>query len=239
MSSEVRRKILITGASRGIGRATAERLCNHGWQVVAIARDFSTWLERPDAIEAIELDLSQTEQLPEHLKAIAADHPDIDAVVCNAGHGRFGALEQFSYQQIREMLELNLLQHLYISRAFLPQMKSRGGDMLIFVGSEAALSGGRFGAVYSACKFALRGFAQSLRLECAGSGVRVGIVNPGMVDSSFFDELDFKPGDDSANKIPPADVAAAIESMLNTQPGTVIDEINLSPLKRVVQKKKV
>ena len=238
MPSEVKRKILITGASRGIGRATAERLCAHGWRVIAIARDFSAWPERPDAIEAIELDLSQTAQLPGHLKAIAADHPDIDAVVCNAGHGRFGALEQFSYRQIREMMELNLLQHLYLSRAFLPQMKSRGGDMLIFVGSEAALSGGRYGAVYSACKFALRGFAQSLRLECASSGVRVGIINPGMVDSSFFDQLDFEPGEAPANKIPPEEVAAAIESMLNAKPGTVIDEINLSPLKRVVLKKK-
>lgn len=237
MPSTAKQKVLITGASRGIGRATAELLCSNGWQVLAIGRDFSGWLERPAGIEAIQLDLSQTAQLPERLKAIAEEHTDISAVVCNAGAGRFGTLEQFSYRQIEEMLGLNLLQHLFVSRTFLPQMKRNGAGTFIFIGSEAALSGGRYGAIYSACKFGLRGFTQSLRQECSGSNIRVGIINPGMVDSSFFDRLDFKPGDDPANSIPPGEVAGAIESMLNAGPNTVIDEINLSPLKRVVQKK--
>ncbi|MCF6282350.1 MAG: SDR family NAD(P)-dependent oxidoreductase [Candidatus Polarisedimenticolaceae bacterium] len=237
MPSNHKQKVLITGASRGIGRATAELLYNNGWQVVAIARDFSDWTDRSSEIEIIQLDLSQTSQLAEQLKAIAKKHPDIDAVICNAGAGRFGALEQFSYRQIEAMLQLNLQQHLFVSRTFLPPMKRLGGGSLIFVGSESALTGGRYGAIYSACKFGLRGFAQSLREECSSSGIRVGIINPGMVKSHFFDTLDFKPGDDPANSIPVTEVAKAIESMLNAGPHTVIDEINLSPLKKVVQKK--
>ncbi len=237
MPSDSKQKVLITGASRGIGRATAEQLYRNGWQVVAIARDFGDWSNRPREIDIIELDLSQTAHLPKQLKAIAKEHPDIDAVICNAGAGHFGALEQFSYQQIEAMVQLNLLQHLFISRAFIPQIKHRGSGSLIFVGSESALSGGRYGAIYSACKFGLRGFAQSLREECSSSGIRVGIINPGMVKSHFFDDLNFKPGDDPANSIPVFEVAKAIESMLNAGPHTVIDEINLSPLKKVVKKK--
>ena len=237
MPSTAKQKALITGASRGIGRATAERLTHNGWRVVAIGRDFSGWPNRSADIETIQLDLSQTDRLPGRLKMISKAHPDIDAVVCNAGAGRFGALEQFSYQQIEQMLQLNLLQHLFVSRAFMPQMKRHGDGCLIFVGSESALSGGRYGAIYSACKFGLRGFAQSLRHEAAGGGIRVGIINPGMVDSSFFEQLDFKPGDDPANAIPVDEVARAIESMLTAGPHTVIDEINLSPLKKVAQKR--
>ena len=237
MPSTTKQKILITGASRGIGRASAKRLNRNGWQVVAIGRDFSDWSDRPADIEIIQLDLSQISQLPEQLKLIVKQHPDINALICNAGAGRFGALEQFSYPQIEEMLHLNLLQHLFVCRALVPQMKRQGGGSVIFVGSESALSGGRYGALYSACKFGLRGFAQSLREESTGRGIRVGIINPGMVDSSFFDSLDFKPGDDPANSIPPDEVAKAIESMLTADPNIVIDEINLSPLKKVVQKR--
>ncbi len=237
MPSKPKQKVLITGASRGIGRATAEQLYRNGWQVVAIARDFSGWADRPTEIEAVSLDLSQTPALPEQLKSLSKKHPDIDAVICNAGAGHFAALEQFSYPQIEAMVQLNLLQHLFVSRAFLPPMKRQGSGTFIFVGSESALAGGRYGAIYSACKFGLRGFAQSLRHECSTSSIRVGIINPGMVESHFFDNLNFKPGDDPANSIPITEVAKAIEGMLNAGPHTVIDEINLSPLKKVVQKK--
>ena len=103
------------------------------------------------------------------------------------------------------------------------------------MGSEAARTGGKRGAVYSAAKFGLRGLAQSLRQECAASGVRVSIVNPGMVKTAFFDELDFQPGDAPDNYILPEDVARAVLAILETRTGTVVDEINLSPQKKVIR----
>jgi short-subunit dehydrogenase len=103
------------------------------------------------------------------------------------------------------------------------------------MGSEAALTGGVRGAVYSACKTALRGLARSLRQECAGSGLRVGIVNPGMVRTGFFDGLDFHPGEARENAIEPEAVADMIIAMLKAPPGTVVDEVNLSPLKKVIR----
>ena len=124
-----------------------------------------------------------------------------------------------------------------VARAFITLLKKQSHGNLIFMGSEASLSGGRQGSLYCAAKFGLRGFAQSLRQECAPAGVHVGIVNPGMVRSEFFDALDFEPGVDDANALGVDDVIGAILLMLNARANAVIEEINLSPLKSVVKKK--
>ena len=103
------------------------------------------------------------------------------------------------------------------------------------MGSEAALAGTAQGSLYCAAKFALRGLAQALRAECARAGIRVTLVNPGMVQSPFFDELDFRPGPASDNYILPEDVAEVIVQALTARDGTVLDEINLSPQKKVIE----
>lgn len=229
------RKILVTGASRGIGRAISERLLREGAAVLGIARDFSSWPRPPEGFSPLELDLAQLDGLPGRLKAITAEHPDISGLVCNAGHGRFGSLEEFSPRQIRDLIDLNLTSQILLTREFLPAMKSRGNGDLIFIGSEAALSGRRRGAVYCAAKFALRGLAQSLREECSGAGIRSCIINPGMVKTGFFDKLPFEPGESGENYILPEDIAEAVLGVLCARPGTCFDEINLSPLKKVVQ----
>lgn len=232
------RKLLVTGASRGIGKAIAQRLLQEGAEILAIGRDFSGWDDIPEKLLPLELDLSQLDSLPKRLKTIAAGHTTLDGVICCAGFGRFGSLEEFSPDQIRELIDLNLTSQILLAREFLPLLKSRGQGDLIFLGSEAALSGGRRGAVYCASKFGLRGLAQSLREECAGSGVRICIINPGMVKTGFFDKLAFQPGEAEENYLLPEDVAEAVYGVLTARPGTCFDEINLSPLKRVIQFRK-
>jgi len=229
-----RRLVLITGASRGIGRALSLKLLDAGNRVIGIGRDFSHWsLPRAD-FEAVTVNLADLDALPRRFSEVAGDHRALDAIISNAGVGRFGHLEQFSPHQIRVSVDLNLTQHILVARSFLPLLKRRGRGDLIFMGSETALSGGIKGAVYSACKSALRGLAHSLRRECAAAGVRVGIVNPGLVRTGFFDGLDFRPGEASENAIAPDAVADAIIAMLDAPSGTVVDEINLSPLKKVI-----
>jgi short-subunit dehydrogenase len=108
----------------------------------------------------------------------------------------------------------------------------------VLIGSEAALRGSRYGSIYCAAKFGLRGLAQALRQEAATAGVAVSIVNPGMVRTGFFDELDFVPGERPENALEPADVAEAVWLAVSTRAGAVVDEIDLSPLSRVVRKKR-
>jgi NADP-dependent 3-hydroxy acid dehydrogenase YdfG len=229
------KRIVVTGASSGIGRATTELLLQRGYRVIGMARDFGKFPCTHEAFTALEIDLSRLDTLPARLGEFLHGHGNVDGLICCAGSGRFGSLEEFSYTQIRELLELNLTGQIYLVRALLPGMKQRGSGDVIFMGSEAARAGGRRGAVYSAAKFGLRGLAQSLRQECAGNGVRIGIVNPGMVKTEFFDGLEFQPGLDTDNYILPGDVALAVLGMLEVRNGTVIDEINLSPQKKVVR----
>ena len=228
-------RVLVTGASSGIGRAVCERLLASGHHAIGIARNLGKFPCDHARYQAHAIDLAALDELPERLKALAAVHPQLDALVLNAGVGRFGALEQFSYDQIRALIDLNFTSQVFVARAFLPALKKAGRGHLVFTGSEAALAGTAQGSLYCAAKFALRGFAQALRAECARAGVRVTLVNPGMVQSPFFDELDFRPGPAPDNYILPEDVAAVIVQALTARHGTVLDEINLSPQKKVIE----
>ena len=228
-------RVLVTGASSGIGHAVCERLLADGHDTIGIARDFDKFPCNDRRFAAHEIDLADLDQLPAHLQNLVATYPALDALVLNAGTGRFGALEQFSYDQIRALIDLNFTSHVFVARAFLPSLKKAGRGHLVFMGSEAALTGTAQGSLYCAAKFALRGLAQALRAECARAGVRVTLVNPGMVQSPFFDELDFRPGPEPDNYILPEDIAEVIVQALTARAGTVLDEINLSPQKRVIE----
>ena len=235
MSMSEIRTALVTGASSGIGDAITRQLLGNGYRVIGIARDFGKSAIEHERFLPLSVDLSQLDALPDRLEQLSREEPHIDTVICCAGSGRFGSLEEFSYAQISAMLDLNLTSQIDLVRALLPAMKRQAAGDIVFIGSEAAVSGGKRGAVYSAAKFGLRGLAQSLRQECASNGVRVSLINPGMVKTAFFDELDFKPGEDADNYILPQDVASAVFTVLQTRAGTVFDEINLSPQKKVVR----
>ncbi|RLA04010.1 MAG: short-chain dehydrogenase, partial [Gammaproteobacteria bacterium] len=201
MTETTDRTILVTGASSGIGHAIATLLLKRGCRVIGLARDFSKATFDSDNFVAVSIDLSRLDELAARLETLIQDEPAIDGVILCAGSGRFGSLEEFSHTQIRALIELNLTSPIYLARTLIPGMKQRASGDIVFMGSEAARTGGKRGAVYSAAKFGLRGLAQSLRQECASSGVRVSIVNPGMVKTAFFDELDFQPGDAPDNYI--------------------------------------
>ena len=104
---------LVTGASSGIGHAICQRLLADGQRVIGLARDHR---RSPEGILPLTIDLADLDRLPEQLEALAREHPDISAVVCNAGQGRFGALETFSYQQIRGLIDLDLTSQLVLGK---------------------------------------------------------------------------------------------------------------------------
>ena len=231
--------IVLTGASSGIGLAMAKALLQKGYFVTGISKTSGNESIKSENFNMVNLDLSRLDSLSDELDKIVAeiDMP-IRALINNSGIGKFGSVEQLSVSDIRLVMETNFLSHAIVTKFFLPILKRQKilAD-IVFMGSESSISGGRYGSIYSASKFAVRGFAQSLREECAKSSVRVSILNPGAVRTSFFDDLNFEPGSESVNAINPEDVAKVLLLILESRPGTVIDEVNLSPQTRVWNKK--
>lgn len=231
------RTVLVTGATSGIGRAVAVRLLADGHRVVGVGRDFAKADLGGDRFVAEPLDLADLDRLPAALDALARRHPEVDALVLAAGRGDFGGLEELSYGRIRSLIELDLTATVFVVKAFLPALKRRGRGDVVVIGSEAALAGRREGTVYCAAKAGLRAFAQALREESARSGVRVSAIQPGMVATPFFDKLDFEPGPAPENRLDAVEVAAAVAFVLERGGAAVVDELVLTPLKRVVAKR--
>lgn len=234
----IKRTILVTGASSGIGRAIAGNLLQQGHRVLGVSRDSGKFIRQMDNFTPVQLDLSRLNEIPKKMRELERAFPELDAAVFCAGRGQFGSVEEFSYAQIEDLMTINFTSQAFLVKALLPALKRKEHGDLIFIGSEAALKGSRKGALYCASKFAVRGFTQSLREECGQSKVRVCLINPGMVKTAFFESLSFEPGDDHSNFIEPEDVADAVSYVLNSRAQIVIDEINLSPLNKVVKFKK-
>ncbi|WP_423907438.1 SDR family oxidoreductase [Candidatus Spongiihabitans sp.] len=240
---------LVTGASSGIGAAVSRLLLDNGAQVVAVSRrkitgeSFSNREQqnfqssRKGILKIMQCDLSDFESLDKSIGQTLKSISYLDGVVLCHGFGDFGSLEEFSVARIKRQIDTNLTSIMLISRLAMPIMKKQGCGDLVIIGSKSGLEGSKKGAVYCAAKFGLSGFVQALRKECAASGVRVAIVNPGMVDTEFFDELDFTPGQSRDNALQADDVANAVKTILDMPAGSVIDQINLSPQKSVVRNK--
>lgn len=231
------RSVLITGGSSGIGLSLACLMSGQGDDVSTIARDYSQVVNSSN-INQQSLDLSEVGVLPQKLKENEELNQAFDVLVLNAGYGRFGGLEQFSHSQIRHLVDTNLVSNLFLIKHYLPLMKAQGGGDIVLLGSESAVQGAKAGSVYCATKFAIRGLAQSLRADCSTSNIRVILINPGPVDSDFFDELSFKPQEGDDFTLDSIDVANAIVHALGQPKNVVCDEINLQPMKRSFQKKK-
>lgn len=230
--------VIISGASSGIGLAMSKAVLAAGYHVIGLAQQFDSEITDEPRFSAVVIDLTEFEKLPDKITKIinSIDMP-IKALINNAGIGRMGNLEQLSLTDLREVMDTNFMCHAMVTKLFLSVLKKQRQADIVFTGSEAALRGARQGSIYCASKFAIRGFAQALREECGKSNVRVTLINPGAVRTPFFEDLHFQPGAADENAIEPDDIAAALLMVLKAREGTVFDEINLSPLNHVWQRK--
>tara|TARA_B100001540_G_scaffold140072_1_gene124550 strand:- start:26 stop:733 length:708 start_codon:yes stop_codon:yes gene_type:complete len=229
------RKVLVTGSSDGIGRSITLSLLKSRAKVIGLARDHSKFNPETKNYIKYKTDFSNEEILLNTIAKIIKDHKDLDCLVSNAGFGKFGTLETFSTKEINDFIFTNLTSHMILTNKILPHLKKIRKGNIIFIGSESALKGGKNGSLYSAAKFGLRGFSQSIREESCSKNIHVSLINPGMVRTSFFNNLDFMPGEDKSNAIEPDDIGKIIIDILSTRNGSVIEEINLSPLKKVIK----
>ena len=226
---------LVTGSSSGIGLAITVKLLDAGAKVIGVARNHSRQKLEHKNYLTYSIDLNTSDNLEKKIKKIIEDNPEINGLVSNAGYGEFGPLENFSSKQISSFLSMNLTSHIIITKCLLPHFKKKQIGDIIFMGSEASLSGEKNGALYCSAKFGLRGFSQAISKDVSNSNIRVCIVNPGIVRTSFFDNLKFSPGEDVNNAICEEDISNSVLSILKLGRNTVVDEINLSPLKKAVK----
>lgn len=225
--------VLVTAASRGIGRACCDRLAALNVRTISLSRTPPATL--PDTETHYPVDLADISATLEITRRILKQHP-LDAIVCNAGRGDIGSLENFSAGQIQQSLLFNLVNPLSLVRECLPHLRKQLRSNIVFTGSVSALQGARYGTLYSAAKFGLRGAAQALSHEVAGANCHVGIVHPGSVRTGFFDSLDFEPGPDPAHALLADDVAGAILQMLRSADQAVVSELTVQPRQHVIKR---
>ena len=231
----IKKTILVTGASSGIGRAIAKKLLQQGHFVIGTSRDCKKFKTKHKNFSFIEIDFSQLDTIKSIIRLLVKQYPLLDVVIFSAGYGQFGSIEQFSYRQIEQLLAVNFTSQALITSSIIASLKEKKHSNLIYIGSEAALKGSRKGSIYCASKFALRGFTQALRDECGTSSVRVSLINPGMVKTSFFDGLNFQPGDEESQALLPEDIAETVNYILNSSRHSDIDEINLNPANKGIK----
>jgi len=179
---------LITGASSGIGAATAVALARAGMRLILTGRDKDRLQSVATSTQALAVpaDLSEPDGPDRLIESVLAHEDRIDILVCNAGAGWAGPIGDLPATKAAELLSVNLLAPIQLARLVAPGMAERGSGRLIFVSSIAGVTGVRHEAVYAATKAGLNYLAESLRYELAGTGAGVSVVLPGVVDTPFF-----------------------------------------------------
>ena len=188
-----RKIVMVTGASSGIGAATAEAYAATGAQVVLVARNADSLKARSEDIkrsggvaDTYQADLSNPETVSELAAKVCRDVGVPDILVNNAGSGRWAPLIETSPEELREMIEVPYLAAAYTTRAFLPGMVARGSGKIACITSPASYLAWRDACGYIAARHALKGFAEGLRADLKRTGLHVTLVVLGAVDTSYW-----------------------------------------------------
>lgn len=237
---------LITGASTGIGRATALRLAASGWTVLAGVRDPAAGerleQESPQGrVIALTLDVTDPEQIAQAVERVSEQTASggLDGLVNNAGIGISGPLELISDEDLRRQFDVNLFGQVAVTRAMLPALRAAGGRIVLVssIGGRVTMA---FSAPYAASKHALEAVGDALRVELRSSNVKVVLVEPGSVATPIWDKsrveaesvtvppdlqqqyghvqaaMDKAMQSTARRGVPPEDVAATIERALTS-----------------------
>lgn len=175
---------IVTGASSGIGKATAELLANSGYKVYGTSRKVAQAAQR--SYKMIALDVNSEESIEAALKEIVQIEGRIDLVVNNAGFGIApGGAEESSIEQTKMLFETNFFGIVRMTRAVVPYMRKQGEGRIINIGSILGLIPAPYMATYAATKHAVEGFSESLDHELRTRGIRVSVIEPGYTNTQF------------------------------------------------------
>ena len=222
------KKILITGGSSGIGKATAEMLISNGAIVCIIGRDKSKLDSVASDLNAIpiHLDVSKYNQIA--VKTLDAFHSmgGLDVLINNAGIGEFSKLEDIKLNQFENIFATNVFGLTMLTQEVVKFFKTQQHGTVINIGSSASTKGFPSGSVYCASKFALRGLTECWRHELRRDNIRIILVNPSEVTTAFNNKKRIE-RDEEEKKLTPKEIAHAIVSAIKMDKRGFIPEVNV------------
>ena len=188
MIDKRKKTALVTGASSGMGKEIAKRLIDDGFQVFAAARhvDKMNDLVKLGA-RALRMDISNEAEIKAAVDTILNEVDGIDVLVNNAGFGLYGPVEEVGIEEARQQFEVNLFGAARLTQLLLPKMREKRSGTIVNITSMGGKIYTLLGAWYHATKHALEGWSDCLRLELAPFGIKVVVVEPGLIETGFGD----------------------------------------------------
>jgi len=226
---------VVTGGTRGIGRAIAERLLREGASVAfcgrsteSVARAAAEMAKTTGgAVLGETADISKTEEVVRFFQKVDSRFGGLHMLINNAGLGIFRRVAELSVDEWRQMIDLNLSGVFYCCREALQRFNNADGGYIINISSLAGKNAFSGGAGYNASKFGLNGFSEALMMDHRYDNVGVTYIMPGSVDTKFSSGA---PGSDDW-KIAPADVAEVVMGLLRMPKRTLVSRVEMRPLK--------
>lgn len=182
--------VVITGASTGIGRCTAEYFYQRGWKVAATMRrpEVADWAPQDsERFKVLALDVTSTPSIQEALAQVRQSWGAVDVLINNAGYGLVGPFEGTQEEQVRRQFETNVLGLMNVTRQVLPEFRQRRQGVIINVSSVGGRVTFPLYSCYHSTKWAVEGFSESLQFELKPFNIRVKLVEPGPIKTEFYD----------------------------------------------------
>ncbi|WP_079240865.1 SDR family oxidoreductase [Chryseobacterium indologenes] len=188
--------ILITGTSKGMGRIAAKFFAEKGWNVIATMRNpkQETELSRYPNVLVAELDITKENTITDAIQKSIERFEQIDVLLNNAAFGQFGLFEAVEPEQIEEQFRVNVLGTMNVTRAILPHFRQNKSGIITTISSAAGRIGMPMVSLYASSKFAIEGFFESLYYELFSLGIKVKLIEPGGVDTTFHQTAEEKFG---------------------------------------------
>ncbi|WP_231717503.1 SDR family oxidoreductase [Hymenobacter sp. DG25A] len=222
---------IVTGASRGIGRAITLLLAMQGVRVVALARGAEELADVAQSGQILPLAADVTDEADaQQAVEIALQHfGRLDILVCNAGVGSFGLLEHFDAEEWDRIYNVNVKGTFLLCKAAVPHFKVQNRGHIVGVTSDVARRTFEHGSVYGSSKYAQDALLGSLRKEVRPFGIKVSTIFPGLVDTHFNNAQPGSPEVENTH-LRPSDVAQAVRYVLEAPAHVVVDELMIHPL---------